>query len=273
MRPRRDVFGEGFILETVHCYEQAVSRGQYDQEELKWARDVLDEYFQVVMDKPTIKAARQVFERCGRTLPEDVGRSTTITKAYKPYPASASPQTEITFEQLERLFHRRRSVRWYTDAPVPLELIQKVVNAASLAPSACNRQPYRVIAANEPAEAQCIAACAGGTPGWGHQIPSILVLVGDLSAYPDERDRHLIYIDGSLAAMQLMLAAETLDLSTCSINWPDVDSSERKLQSMLHLAPHERVIMLLSIGYRDSSGGIPYSQKKSDARITDEYRS
>jgi nitroreductase len=273
MRPRRDVFGERFISETVRCYEQAVSRRLYDKEELKWARDVLDEYFKVVIDTPTIRAAREIFEHCGRPLPEDVGRSTTTMKAYKPYSASATPETDITFEQLERLFHRRRSVRWYTDASVPSELIQKVVNAASLAPSACNRQPYRVIAANEPVEAQRIAACAGGTPGWSHQIPSILVLVGDLSAYPYERDRHLIYIDGSLAAMQLMLAAETLGLSTCPINWPDVDRSERKLQGMLHLAPHERVIMLLSIGYSDSSGGIPYAQKKTDSRITDEHQS
>ena len=91
-------------------------------------------------------------------------------------------------------------------------------------------------------------------------------MVGDLSAYPGERDRHLIYIDGSLAAMQLMLAFETLGLSTCSINWPDVEAAEQKLEKLLDLKPYERPIMLLSVGYAQDKGGIPYSQKK-DAQV------
>jgi len=34
-----------------------------------------------------------------------------------------------------------------------------------------------------------------------------------------------------LAAMQLMLAFETLGLSTCSINWPDIEIAEKKWEN------------------------------------------
>ena len=44
MRPRRSVFAEAFILETVECYSRAVRSTQLDSNELKWATDVLDEY-------------------------------------------------------------------------------------------------------------------------------------------------------------------------------------------------------------------------------------
>ena len=108
-----------------------------------------------------------------------------------------------------------------------------------------------------------MALCAGGTPGWAKGIPCTIAIIGDLSAYPRERDRHLIYVDGSLASMQLMLALETLGLSTCPINWPDIEREEKKMATLLKLKPYERPVMLLSVGYALNQGGIAYSQKKN----------
>ncbi|MBK1692968.1 nitroreductase family protein [Ectothiorhodospira mobilis] len=265
MQPRRNVFAEAFILETVHCYNCAKGRPTYSQDELRWATDVLDEYFSVVEDTPPIRKARKEYSGEGA---ESKPRADIDPCTFKPYPLSACPETDVSFEQLATLFLRRRSVRWYKQEPVPPELIQQAINVAALAPSACNRQPYRFIVANDPSRATEIAECAGGTTGFAHQIPVIIIVVGDLSAYPKERDRHLIYIDASLASMQLMLAAETLGLSTCPINWPDVDWSERRLQGILDLPGYERVVMLISIGYGDLASGIPYSQKKQNELIT-----
>ncbi|HBS78218.1 MAG TPA: nitroreductase-like protein, partial [Pseudomonas sp.] len=75
---------------------------------------------------------------------------------------------------------------------------------------------------------------------------------------------HVVYIDGSLAAMQLMLALESLGLSSCSINWPDVEERERQLAKILGLTYQERTVMLLAVGYADPTGGIPYSDKKTE---------
>jgi nitroreductase len=151
-----------------------------------------------------------------------------------------------------------------------MELIQKTIDAALSAPSACNRQPFRFIVSNIPERASEIAKCAGGTTGYAENVPAIIVVVGDLSAYPKEQDRHLIYIDSSLASMQLMLAAEALGLATCPINWPDIDKAEKRIQRILNLPTHERVVMLISIGYGDPEGGIAYSQKKQGTLITTE---
>lgn len=267
MHPRRKTFAEAFILETVRCFNQAKARLGYAPDELRWARDVLDEYFRVVEDTPAILEARREYGEDSE-IKQEGGQQ---IRAFKPYPMSECPASPVSFDELATLFVRRRSVRWYRRQPVPDDLIQKAVNAAALAPSACNRQPFRFVVANEPATAVRIAECAGGTTGFAHQLQAIIVVVGDLSAYPYERDRHLIYIDAALASMQLMLAAETLGLSTCPINWPDVDLSEQKLQGILKLPGHERVVMLISIGYGDPDSGIPYSQKKNDSLITQRF--
>lgn len=45
---------------------------------------------------------------------------------------------------------RRRSCRFFSDEPVPPELIEKVIAIAAQAPSGANRQPWRFVAVNEP---------------------------------------------------------------------------------------------------------------------------
>lgn len=255
MQPRRDVFAENFIGETVKTYKRAIKLDSLNSEEKKWATDVLVEYFSVVTETQTIQKARQAF---GEVLSQ-----TEVAVKYIPYPFNSLPTTDVQYEDLQKLFIKRRSVRWYQDKEVSNELIAKAVNLATFAPSACNRQPYAFYVSENKEKAVQIAKCAGGTLGWADNIPCTIAIVGDLSAYSGERDRHLIYIDGSLAAMQLMLAFETLGLSTCSINWPDIEAAELKMERLLGLKSYERPIMLLSVGYAQDKGGIPYSQKKN----------
>ena len=74
-------------------------------------------------------------------------------------------------------------------------MIEKAIEIAKLAPSACNRQPFRFYVSQNKDQACKVAKCAGGTSGWAEDIPCTVVIIGDLSLYPRERDRHLIYID------------------------------------------------------------------------------
>src|SRR5690554_747566 len=227
MRPRRNVFAEGFIEETIDCYKDAIVSKSLDESEKKWATDVLDEYFKVVGDTKVTLVARQLYEKVRGSFDSDIKKISIIPAVgsdFKPYLYKDLKENKVGFDELASLFLRRRSVRWYKDQYVPKDLVQKAANIASLAPSACNRQPYRFVFCNNSEKAVAIAKCAGGTTGFAENLPAIIAIVGDLSAYPFERDRHLIYIDGSLGAMQLMLALETLGLSSCSITWRAVQS-------------------------------------------------
>jgi nitroreductase len=255
MQPRRASFAEGYIEETVDCYLSAQRQGTLREDEMRWAGDVLEHYFTVVSDTPVIARAREQFAKA-----TPVDGNTSIKSV--PYPHKELPATEITTEQLHTLFKRRRSTRWFQARPIADELIHQAVTMASLAPSACNRQPYECYVINDTKRAAKVAGFAGGTVGFAENIPALIVIVGDLNAYPAERDRHCIYIDSGLAAMQLMLAFETLGLSTCPINWPDVEHREVKMQKELGLKVHQRPVMLMAVGYADPEGGIPFSAKK-----------
>ena len=265
MRPRRAVFAEGIILETITCYREAVASDGLNSGEAKWATDVLEAYFDAVEETAIIKVAHEAFNAARDAMDEVASVEDRFGMAhaqFKPYSHAELPKNSVSFEALRDLFVRRRSVRWYQDKKVPRELIEKAAAIASFAPSACNRQPYSFHYCDQPDKVTRMASAAGGATGFADNIPAIIAVVGDLSAYPKGRDRHLIYVDGSLAAMQFMLALQTLGLASCSINWPDAEKNEQRIRKVIELEDYERIVMLMAIGYADETGGIPYSQKK-----------
>jgi nitroreductase len=62
--------------------------------------------------------------------------------------------------------------------------------------------------------------------------------------------------------MSFALAAETLGLGTCLINWPDHESRERQMAELLGLESDERPIMCIAVGHPAPDGLIACSQKK-----------
>ena len=255
MRPRRAVFAAGYIEETVSQYMVCKEMNAASKTELQWAHDVLSDYFAVVGSELAVDQARTSFKR-SQTAGDEY-------QSWVPYESEVRDELSIDYDAFYELCRRRRSVRWYEGRPVPRDLLEKAVRAASQAPSACNRQPFRFSVFDNPNDAAKVGAITDGTAGFSNNFPCLIVVVGDLSAYPFERDRHLIYVDASLASMQLMLALETLGLSSCPINWPDIEVMEIGMADYLNLSYHERPIMLISVGYADPKGSIPYSQKKN----------
>lgn len=255
MRPRRDIFALDYIQETVNAYRDLASnqKKSHGESELKWAHDVLGEYFRVVKNHPVIDRVKAIFIDLN-CLESD--------NQYIPYQRDLDQPPSVNYEQFLALSYRRRSVRWYLPKPVPRELIDRAIFAAALSPSACNRQPFEFRIFDDPEKVKEVASVPNGTIGFSQNFPVVIAVVGKLSAYYSERDRHIIYIDSSLASMSLIYALETLGLSSCPINWPDIEPKEKEMASLLNLEADERVIMLISVGYPDPQGMVPYSQKK-----------
>lgn len=259
MRPARDVFALDYIDETLKAYGNLLaSPHAHDQPLIRYAHDVLQAYFRATRWAPGARRPA-LFAR----LNAERSRLTEHPTPAAPAAHQALPATDIGYAQFLTLTQRRASVRSFLPTPVPRAAIEQAVAAAAQAPSACNRQPLRYVAiADNPIKRQ-LTQLPMGTAGYAEGIPVVLAVVGDLSAYPFERDRHIIYIDASLANMQFMLALETLGLASCSINWPDMETRERKAAALLGLAPYERIVMLMAVGYPDPAGLVPHSEKKS----------
>ncbi|MFW6310872.1 MAG: nitroreductase family protein [Nanoarchaeota archaeon] len=258
MRPRRAVFATTYIVETVNAYATAVNNNKNDNdssETLIWAHDVLKEYFEITDDSnPIIKKAKHIFY----AVPE-----IKTDKNSKPYLRKFSPELTISYEDFKNLAIRRRSVRWYKDETVEREKIDKAIEIAGLSPSACNRQPFHLLIFDDKEKIESIARIPMGTKGFYHNFPGIIAVIGYLSDFEYERDRHIIYIDASLFIMPFLYTLELQGVSSCIINWPDIPQKESLIMKQLGLSKNERIIMFISYGYPDPNGMVPYSQKKN----------
>jgi nitroreductase len=264
MRPRRPIFALDYIQEVCEYFERICRdpsvRREYERDELCWASDVLRSYFAVTGEHPKIDPLRERFQQ----LTLEGGDDGLCRTPYKRDLASPSP---VDFEDLHQLSLRRRSVRWFLPKPVPRELIEKAMLVAAQSPSACNRQPFVFRVFDEPKLTKQVAEVPAGTVGFAHNFPAVAVVVGQQRSYCEERDRHVIYIDGALASMSFVYALETLGLASCCINWPDIEDREREMDRLLKLAPDERPIMLIAFGYPDPEGLVAFSQKKPFAQL------
>lgn len=260
MNPRRPVFAKLYIMDVVQAFA-----GRYDsrlreekREQMEWAESVLGEYFRVVQagQHAKVDMARELFEATIKA-----GADEPISSK-KPYRELERRGRRIEYDALRDLVKWRRSVRWFTEKPVPRDVFEQAVAIATEAPSACNRQPFQYRFFDDPALVKKAASLPPGVREIADNFASFVVIVGRLEAYSEEKDRHAIYIDASLATMLLLLALETLGVSSCCINWPDSEPEETKMREFLKLKPHERAVMCLAIGYAAEDGMIPYSGKK-----------
>lgn len=263
MRPRRSVFALDYIKETVICFEKHLQNNYSDEkDQLKWSKDVLAMYFEVTEGSSVIETERKRFNNIiannDKVLAETENKS---------IPYHNRKLSNISYNEFYKLSRQRRSTRWFQKKRVPRDLIDKAIFAAIQSPSACNRQPFEYRVIDDEQKVKEIVDFPGGTAGYAHNIPVIIVAVGNLDAYFSERDRHLIYIDASLANMTFMLALETLGLSSCSINWPDVEEREKKMEKFLNLEKYQRPIMCMAVGYADDQGLVAFSEKKELNKI------
>lgn len=255
MRPRKAVFAVEYIDETLAVFARLHVTPDRTESEYQWARAVLSAYFQSVdHGHGKIAAAYKRFV-------ELTGDDSAQPAPYIPYPRGTQPPP-VTIKDFLSLSIRRRSVRWFLPEPVPRDLVDKALEAAAQAPSACNRQPFSYRIFDDPPDAARIANLALGTKGFVDNINMLAVLVGRLRAYPEARDRHAVYIDGALSSMAFMYGLETVGLASCPINWPDIEPQESAISGLLNLEPDERVIMLIAIGKPDPDGLIPFSAKR-----------
>jgi nitroreductase len=256
MRPRRATFALEYIEGTIRTYAAVVGKQgptYVGEQELLWMQSVLAEYFDATRaaEHPALAGLESEF------IAATAG---PVDRAHGPHrPELAS--SPVNVEALSDLAHSRRSVRWFRPEPVPRELIDTAVRIGAEAPTACNRQPYRFIVFDDASEVARVARVPMGTRGYAQQIQGIIVVVGDLSAIFDKRDRHLIYVDSCLASMGLLLGLESQGVGSCVINWPDMPDKENEMAGLLELDPHEKVIMLIAYGWPDPDGLVPFSAK------------
>jgi nitroreductase len=162
----------------------------------------------------------------------------------------------------------RRSIRKYRETRIPENLLKEVLNAARLAPSADNAQPWKIIVVrDEQMKHKVTQACNGQK--FLIQAPVVLVVCG----IPEEAfqtvggymSSHVI--DASIALDHITLAAHSLGLGTCWVAW----FKEEKVKDILGIPEDVRVVALTPLGYPDESPERPSRKNLEELIAYDKY--
>ncbi len=153
------------------------------------------------------------------------------------------------------LAKKRYSVRSYSDRPVEEAKINKILQAARLAPSAVNYQPrHFIVATDEELKAELAKAY---TRDWFREAPVIIVALGDHQRAWRRRDgKGHCNIDVAIAVDHLTLAAASLGLGTC---WVCAFDAQR-VHASLGLPRHLEAVALIPLGY-PASADIPDKER------------
>lgn len=148
------------------------------------------------------------------------------------------------------LINTRQSCRAYdASRVVEEEKLQKVLEAAQLAPSACNGQPYHfTVCRGEKAKAVAKATQGMGMNKFASQAPVLIVVseedyVKSAAVGAKLKSNDYRSMDIGIAVAYLTAAATELGLSTCILGWLDDD----KLRSLCSLKHPARLV--ITLGY------------------------
>jgi len=182
---------------------------------------------------------------------------------------------------------RRRSVRQFSDRPVPREIIEDCLRTAGAAPSGANRQPWRFVAVGDPAlkrrirqaaeteeqefynaraskdmlEALAPLATDARKPFLETAPYLIVVFAKTRERLPDGREVRNYYVWESVGIATGLLIAATHQAGLASL--PYTPARMAFLNEMLGGPANERPFLILVVGYPATDAVVPDIRRKS----------
>jgi len=155
--------------------------------------------------------------------------------------------------KFDQILRSRRSTRSFDSRPVTGKDVISMVEAARLAPSACNSQTWRFITVTRPETIRkiCHDAMRPVIPNkWLEQAPLLFVGCSQLDVIANRIGSGVTgieyyQIDLGIAMEHMVLKATELGLGTCWIGWFD----ESTLKKILKIPNRIKVSALLAVGY------------------------
>ena len=157
--------------------------------------------------------------------------------------------------EFAELVLKRQSDRKYAPKRVDREDIVRCLEAARMAPSACNSQPWKFVVVDDRAKlAELSDAAIGlGMNKFTVQVPVLVAVVQEpmnmeATAGSVVMNKDYSMMDLGMAVEHFCLQAAELGLGTCIMGWFD----EKRVKKILGVPRSRRVQLLIAVGHPDA---------------------
>jgi nitroreductase len=144
----------------------------------------------------------------------------------------------------QELIRRRYSVRAYGPEPVSDQALGRILEAGRLAPTAANRQPFRIVVLHAAGRQEALRRLYPRE--WFLGAPVVICVAGvPAEAWVRKDGRSHLDIDAAIVMDHLILAATDEGLGTCWIANFDVEAARQ----VFELRPGEVPLLLTTLGH------------------------
>jgi nitroreductase len=165
--------------------------------------------------------------------------------------------------KFNELAEKRVSIRSYESKPVSKALLNTVLEAGRLAPSACNLQPLQFVVVQKKENLAALADCYPGD--WFRSAPAVIAVCALPSKAWKRRhydDRSYADVDAAIAADHMALAAADIGLGTCWVGAFD----PKAVRSVLNIPRSAEPLIMLTLGH-PAEKGRPKTRKPLDKLV------
>ncbi len=195
-----------------------------------------------------------------------------------PGPGDAAAHARRFYE----VMRRRRSVRFFSDRPVPREAIESICMAAATAPSGANKQPWRFVCVSDPALKKQIRSGAEAEEREFYGRKANAEWLADLKPFDTTPDKRFLEVAPWLIVVfklmktddggQVYYANESVGIATGLllaavhhaglVALTHTPSPMNFLARILQRPAHERPFLLIPVGYHALECVVPDIRRK-----------
>lgn len=153
-----------------------------------------------------------------------------------------------------KLLELRQSDRGYLGRVVENDKIERILEAARLAPSACNAQPWKFIVVDQPEllkeMSKAVSNWITGINAFAKEAPLMIVIVEEKANLSSRfgakvKNKYFPLIDIGIVAEHICLAATSEGLGSCMLGW----FNEADIKKLLQIPKSKRVPLIITMGY------------------------
>lgn len=174
-----------------------------------------------------------------------------------------SPPPSFDEDSIRKFFNSRISVRTFSNSPITKEEIENALNFASYTPTACNRQTSKVYAFRDRGKIQEILDLQLGDQGWCNNADTLFVITGISTYFGGVYERHQVYIDGGLFAMNFVYGLHLQHIASCFKMYVRTPKILNEFRRACNIPQNEIPIVLVLAGH--------YSNIESESPVSHRF--
>ncbi len=148
-------------------------------------------------------------------------------------------------ENFISLCRSRRSIRKYTDQPVPKEAVETILKCGLMSPSSKRLNPWEFVVLTDKEKIRSLASCKTYGSQMLLEAPLAIVVAVDKDATDTWQ------CDGAIAAQNMLLAAEDLGLGACWCQVYQREDSEEIVRKATNIPEKYAVLCIVAVGYKN----------------------